>query len=203
MLIRRQSLPMNVFYTVSMRIILAQQVNLLISFLALSTLWPCLIPGSAKGKDNPALNSWFQFYMRDATLFSALTFGALSHKQVNCSMVAEPGNQLTAVEKQGLIFYEMESARMINKTLQHQPETVTDTLILSALCMANNSANEVKLHHVQASPFTPPLQRLQWLDIYGRMSSSPAHQRGLLQLITLRGGLECVELPGLAAILSL
>jgi hypothetical protein len=141
--------------------------------------------------------------MRDATLFSALTFGALSHKQMNCCMAGDAKIEITPFEKQVLIFYEMESARMINKSLQSKPQTVTDTLILSALCMANNSANEVKLDHVQASPFTPPLRRLQWLDIYGRMSSSSAHQVGLLQLINLRGGLECVELPGLAAILSL
>jgi hypothetical protein len=69
--------------------------------------------------------------------------------------------------------------------------------------MANNSSNESKIAGKRASPFKPPLGDLQWLDIYATTSFNAAHHMGLYHLIQLRGGLENIELPGLAAVISL
>jgi hypothetical protein len=52
-------------------------------------------------------------------------------------------------------------------------------------------------------PFHPRLRSLQWLDIYGSVSTSPVHLGGLIHLIRMRGGLEMVELSDLGAVLSL
>jgi len=79
---------------------------------------------------------------------------------------------------------------------------VTDAVILSVLCMATNSHQDVALTSSAQSPFYPPLRSLQWLDIYGTPSANPIHAQGLAQLIELRGGLENVTLPELAATIS-
>jgi hypothetical protein len=50
--------------------------------------------------------------------------------------------------------------------------------------------------------FEPFLKSLQSLDVYGLLSVNPQHAMGLLRLIEVRGGLEKVNTPGLAAVIS-
>ncbi|KAJ5620098.1 hypothetical protein N7510_004082 [Penicillium lagena] len=82
-------------------------------------------------------------------------------------------------------------------------QPITDSLILSALCMANNSSSGDIVSKNGASSFRPPLRQLQWLDIYATASFNATYHMGLYHLIQLRGGLESIELPGLATIISL
>lgn len=90
----------------------------------------------------------------------------------------------------------------INAVLPNTEEAVCDAIILSVLCLASNK-HDFLMHRTPDSVFKPPLRSLQWLDVYGRLSSNPIHQAGLLQLIKLKGGLEKIKLPGLAAVISL
>ncbi|KAJ5082673.1 hypothetical protein N7532_011716 [Penicillium argentinense] len=90
----------------------------------------------------------------------------------------------------------------VNLAIQIPAEAVTDSIILCVLCMATNKVEAPMWKHVQESVFQAPLRSLQWLDIYGRLSPHLIHQAGLVQLINLRGGLERIELPGLAAIIA-
>jgi hypothetical protein len=69
--------------------------------------------------------------------------------------------------------------------------------------MSTNNHDDTALRPDARSPFYPPLRNMQWLDIYGTLSPDPIHTQGLAQLINMRGGLENIALPGLAATLSL
>lgn len=160
-------------------------------------LWPNLIPGI---RENGAMQSWSHFYMVEEAPCFALSLGALCHKQSNSS--DGHGPQRSQPLKRRLLYVEMESARALNEALKSPDRPITDSLILSALCMANNSAGEPIPPNKNKSPFKAPLRELQWLNIYAMNTSNAAHQAGLCHLIQLRGGLDSIELPGLAAILS-
>lgn len=101
-----------------------------------------------------------------------------------------------------LEFSELESIKEVNKAIQNPSRALSDAVILSVGCLANNRADELLWDKNIRSPFQPPLRNLQWLDIYGSLLPNHVHLTGLTQLIKLKEGLERTELPGLAAILS-
>lgn len=166
-------------------------------------MWPSLIPQGIKRGLNSAISVWSQQYLTDKTLFIALNFGALSHKSWHYHPATSSNGWLSLSDKQKLISLETECVKLINESIANPDLPVTDCLILSVLCMANNNSNNQALREPEDSPFRPSLQQLQWLQLYGRNSSNEVHRRGLAQLIQMRGGLQNIELPGLAAIISL
>jgi hypothetical protein len=101
-----------------------------------------------------------------------------------------------------LIFFELESIKMVNAAIQNPSRALSDAVILSVSCLLNNCWDELMLDGNPRSPFQSPLRGLQWLDIYGMLIPDPVHLSGLAQLIKLRGGLEQIKLPGISPILS-
>jgi hypothetical protein len=91
----------------------------------------------------------------------------------------------------------------INRVIRNPAEAVTDEFILCVLCMAMNKSDNSSLEEITESPFNAPLRSLQWLDVYGSLSPHSVHQAGLRQLVSLRGGLEKLGLPGLATVIAL
>lgn len=63
--------------------------------------------------------------------------------------------------------------------------------------MVLNTRNKI------TSPFNPPLPSLQWLDVYGSIIHIKEHTIALRDLVIRKGGLEQIELEGLAEVLSL
>jgi hypothetical protein len=61
---------------------------------------------------------------------------------------------------------------------------------------------EEPIQRIQRSPSQGPLKSLQSLDVYSSTSFVPLHAEGLAMLIEMRGGLEMVEMKGLAAVFS-
>jgi hypothetical protein len=98
---------------------------------------------------------------------------------------------------------EADAIARINRAIKVPSEAATDSLILCVLCMATNKLENPLWEDMRESPFGSPLRSLQWLDVYGRLSPHLVHQAGLRQLVSLRGGLEKIELPGLATVISL
>jgi hypothetical protein len=98
---------------------------------------------------------------------------------------------------------EADAIARINRAIKIPAEAVTDEMILCVLCMATNKLENPLWEDITDSPFNAPLRSLQWLDVYGRLSPHPVHQAGLRQLVSLRGGLEKLGLPGLATVISL
>jgi hypothetical protein len=101
-----------------------------------------------------------------------------------------------------LVISELESIKEVNKAIQDPSRALSDAVILSVICLANNGGDELFWDKNLRSPFQPPLRGLQWLYIYGSLLPNPVHLTGLAQLIKLREGLERTGLPGLAPILS-
>ncbi|KAJ0421586.1 hypothetical protein BJY00DRAFT_107022 [Aspergillus carlsbadensis] len=152
---------------------------------------------SGAGSNHPGVQAWFSNSRSHPALHSAMLFGSLSHRRTR---VSTNQRQFSATDSKTMVLSQIDSISKINATLQDLTLAVSDEVILSVLCLANNdSPNERDIKH---SPFQPILRSLQWLDIYGRLSPNPIHQAGLLRLVELRGGLHKIDLPGLAAIIS-
>ena len=166
-------------------------------------MWPSLLLIDVNWADNIALNAWSHSYIMDEKSCLALFFGALCHKRSNLQSSPETRGLISRDDEESLLLLEMESARIIKQALQEQSYQPTDTLILGALCMANNSSLETRIASQDESPFKPPLCHLQWLDFYGAKALRDTYHMGLFQLIQLKGGLDQIEMPGLAGIISL
>jgi hypothetical protein len=140
--------------------------------------------------------------MSDRTLFTALLYGALSHRKVRDKNRGVLGGLLRDQEDREAVMCESATLRLLNEVLHDPTQAVNDAVILSVLCMSTNKHDDTALRSSAQSPFYPPLKNLQWLDIYGTLSPNPVHAQGLAQLISMRGGLESLTLPGLAATIS-
>lgn len=167
--------------------------------LAVSVLWPGLMPGSTTTGNHAGVNAWFSHSIAHSALHSSMLFGSFSHRRVQVHTKGR-GRFSSDDLKQMSLSHE-DSISKINDAIQRISNAVTDDIILCVLCLANNDT--ARYQKADESPFRPPLRSLQWLDIYGSLSPNPIHQQGLIQLVRLRGGLDKIELPGLAAVISL
>jgi hypothetical protein len=95
--------------------------------------------------------------------------------------------------------------RLIKEELKSPEKTPLDEVLLAVLCLAANEIETVENHMKKKirSPFNSPLTSAQWLDVYGSITHIPAHTIAMRSLVSRRGGLERIELEGLAEVLSL
>jgi hypothetical protein len=130
-------------------------------------------------------------------------FGSLCHQRVQWLNRWVPDSAWGPKHERILQFCEMESIKLINKAVRDPSRAVSDAMLLSVICMAHHQPEDEKRQRYRKTPFNPPLQRLQWLDVYGCLPPNLIHIRGLVQLIKLRGGLENIKFTGLPATITL
>jgi hypothetical protein len=109
-------------------------------------------------------------------------------------------------DQKWLALFYLEAIRMISKSLQDPGNATTDTITLSVLILAELATTEehaLEMIQSKDSPFDAPFQSMQWIDVYSSLPPNQIHLDGLIKIIELKGGLENVRLPCLAAILSL
>jgi hypothetical protein len=146
--------------------------------------------------------SWLQLSWHDPTFFSGVLFAAVSHQRLHYLRKGETGDIFRSQDKKMLIFFELESIKMVNAAIQNPSQALSDVVITSVGCLVHSSCDELMWHENLRSPFQSPLRGLQWLDILGSLLSNPVHLSDLAQLIKLRGGLEQIKLLGISPILS-
>jgi hypothetical protein len=168
--------------------------------IALSVVWPNLMPSSAHRGIHPSAKDWYSLSTSNSTLLIAMLFGSFVHKRTNWLLGR---GDFGLADIRMIQMCEVESIRNINRAIQDPSQATSDAVILSVVCLANNRYEERTSQYTDHSPFHAPLRSLQWIDIYGSLFPNPVHEAGLVQLIALRGGLEEIQLPGLAAVISL
>jgi hypothetical protein len=67
---------------------------------------------------------------------------------------------------------------------------------LSILILATHGT--LKATEEKRKPFSSPLKREQWFNVYGNIKYVAEHRNAVRDLLILRGGLETLKLPGLA-----
>jgi len=176
-------------------------VNWGISY-CLSVVWPTLMPSSSPGTRSEGVTGWFEYSWHDPTLFTLVLYCAVCHQRIQWLIKGKPAGVFEPPFKRMLAISELESIKEVKNAIQNPSRAVTDGVILCVAALANHTADELLWDSNIQSPFQPPLQGLQWLDVYGSLSPNFLHLNGLAQLLKLREGLEKITLAGLAPILS-
>jgi hypothetical protein len=104
------------------------------------------------------------------------------------------------------LYHKIQTMRLLQEELKHPEKMDFDDMILAILALSANEietiANNIKEKKIR-SPFSSPLTSVQWLDVYGSISHIEAHVNAMRNLIDQRGGLETIELEGLAEVVGL
>jgi hypothetical protein len=175
-------------------------------FPGLSIMAPCMLPtGSIEGVSQ-AVKYWYPLSFQNPGLFTAFIFSVLSHRRIRWLLKGQMGDLFRPGYQQWRELSYVKAVKLVNQRLQDSTHVVTDDLILNVLILsevADDTGCLTERQWNKKSPFQPPLQSLQWLDVYGCKIANLAHIQGLMKLVNLKGGLENIKLPGLAPILSL
>ena len=87
----------------------------------------------------------------------------------------------------------------IKEAIPSGDEISRDEVILAILILASHDIVNVTKRR---EPFNSPLQHLSWLNVYGNITQVPEHLKAIMDLISLRGGIENLKLNGLAEIIA-
>jgi hypothetical protein len=128
----------------------------------------------------------------------ALLFGAAVHMDI----LRRPRINLDNPIR---LYHKVQTMKLLKEGLRRPEKMPLDDVILSILALGTNEVETMvkNTSHQTRSPFNSPLSSAQWLDVYGSMSSVPAHVIAMRSLVGRRGGLESIKLHGLAEVLSL
>jgi hypothetical protein len=88
----------------------------------------------------------------------------------------------------------------LNVALSDPNQALRDEIILAILILASQEVFMTKKG--KRNPFNSPLQSLGWLNVYGNFKFVPQHTKAVADIIIMRGGLETLELHGLAEIIA-
>lgn len=165
---------------------------------AITTLWPGFrVRGSQGGKcEHPS--AWLAKTYERPVVMHAMIFGAAVHMDV----LRRPRINLDNPIR---LFHKVQTMNLLKEELRRPEKMPLDDVILAVLALGTNEVETMtkNMEYQARSPFNSPLSSAQWLDIYGSMSGVPEHVTAMRSLVGRRGGLENIELDGLAEILSL
>lgn len=130
-------------------------------------------------------------------------FASLCHRRVQWLNDWIPRDEFGPQQHHLLQLCEVESIKLINQAIRDPTRATSDAFLLSVICMAHHQAQEDKLQLHRRTPFNPPLQRLQWVNVYGCLPPNIVHIQGLVQLVKMRGGLRNIKTVGIGPTLTL
>jgi Fungal specific transcription factor domain len=93
------------------------------------------------------------------------------------------------------LYHKGEAIRGIYETLHDPKYCLSDELIQSVLFLAMNETGEEE-DLADPSPFTGPLQNVQWLSVYGTRSYATSHVNAVQEMIKRRGGIRNIKAVG-------
>jgi hypothetical protein len=89
--------------------------------------------------------------------------------------------------------------RKLKEAFSDRRELSRDEVIFAIFSL--NCNESINIIEDKRKPFDSPLKRTEWLrvtSVYGNCTNVPEHAKALLYLVAQKGGLEVLELPGLA-----
>lgn len=157
-------------------------------------------------KNNPAHATnhsiWVASAMKHPALLSAYLYGNLTHELAFRWMRGE----LTPESKRQLMMQimvaELEAINRISEALADPQQRFSEELTLAIFLMGYSYVNERQLPS-DRSQHMSPLRDLQWASVYSVLEYNTTHVNGLMQLISLRGGIDAIKMPGLPEMMSL
>jgi hypothetical protein len=79
-------------------------------------------------------------------------------------------------------------------------EASRDEVLLAIVILATHDITNVA--EEKKMPFNSPLKKAQWLNFYGKSHEVPEHVKAITDIISLRGGIKSIKLPGLTEIIA-
>lgn len=145
---------------------------------------------------------WFPLSMKSRTLFTSFLFASMSHQYILWQNNPNTSGDFDPWTLRVMKTVESEAIRLVNQAIQDPAEAISDAILLSVLCLAHNKTSSSPPKRAFKIPFTAPLQHLQWIEVSASVPTNVIHARGLMQIIRMRGGLENIDLPGLASVVT-
>lgn len=142
---------------------------------------------------SPHSHKWLEMTFRDRSLFHASLFCQLTRNQVFVTSPTDTPEQMQCYT---------ETIRGVQQKFEDTSMSCEDENILAVYALSYHG--ELRLQPPAASPSQGPLTTMQLLHVYGgRLRTVNLHLQGLAKMLTLRGGLSQIKLPGLAQAISL
>jgi len=136
--------------------------------------------------------------MNSSMAFFGFVFAAgLHHTYLNGGQAPDRQSSLLQLS------YQTQAIKLINKTLRTREVTPSDTLLVSILILAAHGPKQRARPDLEPCHPPSPLARAQNLDFYGSLLFVPAHLDALYVLVGQKGGLDAIELHGLADTIAL
>ena len=143
---------------------------------------------AALGEVNPLSKAWFKSGLQTPLLFHALIYVGSNHLDfVRWSDIFPNATQPLS--------HKLIIIQKLNEALSDPRQALRDEIILVILILASEVFISKKGN---SSPFNSPLRSLRWLNIYRNHKPVLQHVKVLADIVTMRGGLETLELIDLA-----
>lgn len=143
---------------------------------------------------NSVSKAWFAASLKSPLLFHALAFAGSVH------MDFMNGRKLYPISQQALS-HKLRVIRELAEVINNKDEASQDECILVIWILASyetmKPTSELESKE-KRKPFKSPNKRTEWLAVSGKTECVPEHKAAILYLLTLRGGLENLKLPGVA-----
>lgn len=144
---------------------------------------------------SPLAQEWLRMTFRDRSLFHASLFCQLTRNRIFVS-------DASASESPEQVQCYSETIRGVHQKFLDTAASCQDENILSVYALSYHG--EPRGDPPVEAPSQGPLTTLQLLHIYGgRLRTVNVHLQGLAKMLTLRGGLSKIQLPGLAQAICL
>ncbi|KIX03592.1 uncharacterized protein Z518_07145 [Rhinocladiella mackenziei CBS 650.93] len=141
---------------------------------------------------SPLAETWLRTTFRDRGLFHASLFCQLTRNRIFFSSAPETREQMQCYN---------ETIRGVHERFKDAILSCEDENILSVYALSYHG--ELRRDPPAVAPSQGPLTTLQLLHIYGgRLETVQVHLQGLAKMLSLRGGISKIALPGLAQAIS-
>ncbi len=144
--------------------------------------------------------TWVLLASQSRLVFHTTIFGASIHYD----LISTPGHLINyPPHLKEQLRHKNLAIKELREILSHTENGYQlDSLIYAVLHLAVNERVFVMGPDKDGSPFQPPLQGGQWLDIYGSRTYDPMHWKAAQTLLNNHGGIRNLKSFGLAYILT-
>ena len=157
-------------------------------------LIPDDIPHHGTNSVNSVAKAWASAGLRTPLLFHALVYAGSLHLDFLRWSKISPNSPLALSHK-------LKAIQKIREVISSGNEAARDEVILAILIIASNEV--INVTEEKKKPFNSPLTKVQWLNIYGNIRPDLDHLKAVSALICLKGGIESLNLHGLAEIITM
>ncbi|EXJ79616.1 hypothetical protein A1O3_07895 [Capronia epimyces CBS 606.96] len=163
---------------------------------ALAHTWPRTVPAKSRALINPVKSAWLKCAMDSPVTFHAFIYATTLHL-----LEAYNGHEVIDSAPMLRLSHKIETIKLVNEQIKSLDGPPSDALLMAVTILSVHGSRDDVLYP-KAHPISP-LAEAQFLRIYGSMVNAEEHVQGIMLLIAQKGGLDRIELYGLADTIAL